>query len=82
MKVDTKLSVVMWCQIFDRKSIAPSSGDFAGDRRRDRPVDKIRNFEITLFSKLLVRPLPRSRPELHASLTKGIFNILPPMWWG
>ena len=27
-KADTKLTVVMWCQIFDRKSTAPSSGHF------------------------------------------------------
>ena len=25
---DTKLTVVMCCQIFDKKSVAPSSGDF------------------------------------------------------
>ena len=27
-KSDTKLTVLMCCQIFDRKSVAPSSGDF------------------------------------------------------
>ena len=31
MKVDTKLTVVMWCQIFDQKSTTPSGGHF---RRR------------------------------------------------
>ena len=36
VKAYTKLNVVMCCQIFYRKSVAPSSG---------RPVDKIRNFE-------------------------------------
>ena len=24
----TKLSVLMWCQIWNRRSVAPSSGDF------------------------------------------------------
>ena len=33
-KADTKLIVVMGCQIFYRKSIEPSSGDF---RRRPLP---------------------------------------------
>ena len=28
MKADTKLTVVMCCHIFDRRSTAPSSGDF------------------------------------------------------
>ena len=31
MRADTKLTVVLWCQIIDRKSFAPSSGNF---RRR------------------------------------------------
>ena len=42
MKADTNLTVVMWCQIFYRKSAAPI---FTGNRRRGRPVDKIMNFE-------------------------------------
>ena len=37
-KAGTKLTVLMWCQIFDGKSKTPYSGDF---RRRTRPVDKI-----------------------------------------
>ena len=41
MKAYTKLTVVMCCQIVDRKSVAPSSGD----RRRGTPVEKVRNFE-------------------------------------
>ena len=28
MKADTKLTVVIGCQIFDGKSVAPSSGDY------------------------------------------------------
>ena len=40
---NTELTVVMWCHIFDRKSIAPSSGDFR--RRSGRPVNQIGNFE-------------------------------------
>ena len=49
IKAYTKLAVVMCCQILDRKSVAQSSGDFGGDRRRGRPVDKIRNFEEKYF---------------------------------
>ena len=49
MKAYTKLTVVMWCQIFYMKYLASSSGDFRRDRRRGRPVDKIRNFEKTKF---------------------------------
>ena len=28
MKADTKLTVIMYCQIFGKKSVAPSSGNF------------------------------------------------------
>ena len=36
----------------------------AGDRRLGRPVDKMRIIEEKkLFSKFLVKPLPRPRPE-------------------
>ena len=28
MKVDTKLTVVIWCQVVDREFVAPSSGGF------------------------------------------------------
>ena len=45
MKADTKITVVMWCQIFNRKSVAPSSGDFCGNRCCGRPVDKISNLD-------------------------------------
>ena len=43
--IDTKIKAdikrtVMWCQIFDRRSKAPSSGDFGGNRRHGRPVDR------------------------------------------
>ena len=46
MKADTKLTFVMGCQLFDRKSVAQSIGD---NRRRGSPGDKIRNFEEKLF---------------------------------
>ena len=45
MKSYTKLTVVMCGKIVARKSVAPSSGDSGGDRRRDTPVDKIMNLE-------------------------------------
>ena len=52
--------------IFDRKSVAPSSGIFGGDRRRGRPMDKIRNFKRKkTFSKKVSRPLPRLRPDFR-----------------
>ena len=41
MKAEPKLTVVM---CFHRKSVSASSGNFGGDLRGDRPVDKIRNF--------------------------------------
>ena len=47
MKADTKITVVMGCQIVDRKSVAPSSGN----RRRGRPVGKNRNFDKNLYSR-------------------------------
>ena len=70
MKADTKLIVVMWCQIFNGKYIAPSSNNSVGDHSRSRPVDKSRN--------LLVIPHMWLWPELCMQLTKVIFNILPP----
>ena len=42
MKDYTKLTVVMCCQIFDRKSLAAI---FGGNQRCSSPVDKIRNFD-------------------------------------
>ena len=38
LKAYIKITVLMCCEIFDRKSVAPSSGNY-------RPVDEIRNFE-------------------------------------
>ena len=49
MKADTKLTVVLCCQIFAGKSVAPSSGDFWRDRRCGKPVDTFRNFEENNF---------------------------------
>ena len=46
MKADTKLTVVICCKIFDRRSVAPPSGVFGGNRPRDRPVDKFKNKKI------------------------------------
>ena len=72
MKAYTKLTVVMYCQIFDRKSVAPSSGKFGGDRRCGRPVDKIRK---KLLVKRLVDPF-RGRGWTSArGVPQGNFNI-------
>ena len=46
IKAYTKLTVVMCCQIVDRKSVAAI---FGGDRRHGTSVDKIRNVEEKKF---------------------------------
>ena len=73
-KADTKLTVVICCQIFHRKSVAPSNGDFGGDRHRVRPVDKIRNFETKSLSKIIVTPLPRPRLDFCECVTSMNFQ--------
>ena len=37
------------CRIFDKKSVAPSSGDFGSDRCLGSPGEKIGNFEEKIF---------------------------------
>ena len=70
IKADTKLTVVMWCQIFFyRKSIAPSSCDF---RRRPPPRSiclQVQKFwRFSYYNKLL---------------TEGFFFLyLAPHMWG
>ena len=70
-KAYTKLTVVMFCQIVARKSAAPSSSDF---RRRHAPVDEIRNFEDFFFSKIIITPLLRLRPDLCKCVTSMPFQ--------
>ena len=48
----------------------------AGDRRRGRPVDKIRKFEKATLCKLLVRQL--RRPDFGTRLPEGFFISCPP----
>ena len=72
MKAYTKLTVVMRCQIVARKSVAQSSGD----RRRGTPVDKIMKFEEKSFSKILITPIPRTRPEVRECVTSMSFQQL------
>ena len=73
MKAHTKLTVVMGFQIFDRKSVAPSSDD----RRRGKRVDKIRNFDDKkiLLVKKLIRRFRGSGWTSPGGVPKGIFNI-------
>ena len=50
-------------------------------RRRGRPVDKMRNSEKLLLSKLLVKPLVRPRPELRGrplTTVQLVFNPFSP----
>ena len=80
IKADTKLTVVMKCQIFDRKSVAPSSDIFY--RQRELPVcgqdQTFNNFCL----KWLVRQLRQSIMNFGTRLPKEIFNICPPMCRG
>ena len=74
IKAYTKLTVVMCCQIFYRKSVAPSSAIFGGDQRSNRPVDKIRNLERKkTCSKKINTPLPRPRPVQFISFQYNFY---------
>ena len=73
IKANTKLTVIMLCQIFDRKFIAPSSGNSASDRRRGRPVDKIRNFyAFDFFSE---RDWPTTSRTVQGDMERASCNI-------
>ena len=80
IKAETKLTVVMWFQICDGKSLVPSSGDFG---RRPPPGQACEQDQeltkLNIFSKLLVRLLPRSRPELPRG-SMMVFFISFPTW--
>ena len=73
IKAFTKLTVVMCCQIVDRKSVAPSSSD----RPHSRPVDKIRNFDQK--KHLVKNQYASSAAEADfrggVGVPQGIFNI-------
>ena len=77
MKAYTKLTVVMCCQIVARKSVAPSSGDF---RRRPAPRyacgPNQEFWRKKSFSKIIITPLLRPRPELRKCVTSMIFKEL------
>ena len=72
MKAYTKLTIAMCCQIFTRRSLAAIS---ACDRRRGRPLDKIRNLKEKTFSRMLLDPFRLPRPDVGTRPTEGIFNI-------
>ena len=63
----------MGCQIVDRKSVAPSSGN----RRRSRPVGKNRNFDKNLYSRFTA-----AAGLTRGMVPKGIFNIYQFFLWG
>ena len=66
MKAYKKLTVVLCCQIIDRKSVAPSSGNF---RRRKVPwyvCGQDQEFRRKKsFSKIIITPVTRPRPEVR-----------------
>ena len=75
MKAYTKLTVVMCCQIVDRKSVAPSSGDF---RRRPAPryacgQDQECWRKKVLVNKLLHRFRGRGRTSAGGGVPHRIF---------
>ena len=73
MKAYTKLTVVMCCQIVARKSLAPSSGNF---RRRSATQfacgQDLESLSKKSFSKILITPIPRPRPEFRECVTNGL----------
>ena len=78
-KSDTKPAVLMYCNIFDSKSVSPSSGDF---RRRPVPQYSWRQEQEFVERKKLSSRTPckhvlRQWPEIRSRLNKGICNI----WW-
>ena len=78
MKAYTKLTVVMYCQIFNRKSVAPSGGNFAA--AAGAAVGLWTRSGISRekkFSKMRSRPLPQPRPKFRKRLTEVTFKI-----WG
>ena len=85
---DGETSLELECQIIQIMydlicAINGTVGIFAGDRRCGRPVDKIRNKKKNFFFlQLLVIQLRHMLTDLDMRLTKGIFNILPPMCSG
>ena len=49
---------------------------FGGDRRRGRPVGKIRNFEKKSVRKKINTPVPRPRPDFRGGGTPRNFQCL------
>ena len=70
MKAYTKLTIVIHCQIVDKKFVAPSSGGAAIDlwKRSGIKINKT-------FSMMLVRPLPLPRREVRTGINEGLFHI-------
>ena len=56
-----------------KRHLAAISGD---NQCRGTPVDKIRNFEEKSFSKIIITPLPRPRPDLCECVTSMNFQEL------
>ena len=78
--VKTKMKAyrkLMCCQIVARKSVAPSSGYF---QRRPAPryaCGQDQEFwKKTSFSKIVITPLLRQRPDLRECVTSMIFQEL------
>ena len=71
IKADTKLSVVRFSIESLKRHLAAI---FDGDRRRGRPVNRIRNFENISFSKVIITPLTRPRPDFRECVTSMSFQ--------
>ena len=72
MKADTKLTV-MWCQIFDRKSTAPSSDIFL--QPTAAAVDKIRNYEDLFFIRASLDRFRQRLTKFWKKAQLGIFFL-------
>ena len=76
IKADTKLTVVIRCQIFARKSVVPEIAATVGLGTRSGILRK------KYFSNYIFRQLKLRLTDFGLRLTKEIFNILPHMWRG
>ena len=75
IKAYTKLSVVMCCQIVARKSVAPSSGYFQRQPAPHYACGQDQEFRRKKsFSKIIITPLPRPRPDFRQFVTSMNFQ--------
>ena len=73
MKTNTKLTFVMCCHIFDRKSVAPSSVLFGADRRHGSSLAQIRS-EFFFMTHLV--NMFRGNGQILSAYSPGYFQCL------